>query len=120
MMAETLRTIIGKLYFLSERINAIALGAALSIFSKEMTDTQGNLLSAELSAECCGLMLDDMDKDTALNSISSLYSIYRPEDVTDGYFQSSRLELRKWYDRKEALAPETRPIKISFSQQRAT
>lgn len=90
------------------------VAAALSIFSKETTDTQGNLLSAELSAQVCSLMLDDMDKDTALNSISSLYSIYRPEDITDGYFRLSRLELRKWYDRKATLTPETRPIKISF------
>jgi len=91
------------------------VAAALSIFSKQTMDTEGNLVSGDLAAQVCELLLGDMDKDKALNSISPLYSIYQPEDKDSGYFRSARLELRKWYDRKASLTPETRRVRLSFS-----
>jgi hypothetical protein len=94
------------------------VAAAMSIMCKDTTDINGNLLSADLASRICELLLDDMDREKALNSMSVLYTTYRTEDKANSYLRFARRELRHWYDKraKQALGNKgnTRKIKITF------
>ena len=94
------------------------VAAAMSIMCKDTTDINGNLLSPDLASRICELLLDDMDKEKALNSMSVLYTTYRNEDKYNGYLRFARRELRGWYDKKAkgtgATDGNKRNIKITF------
>jgi len=94
------------------------VAAAMSIMCKDTTDIDGKLLAPDLASRICELLLDDMDREKALNSMSVLYTTYRTEDKNNGYLRIARRELRDWYDRraKQTVGNKgnTRNIKIMF------
>jgi hypothetical protein len=94
------------------------VAAAMSIMCKDTTDIDGKLLPPDLGSRICQLLLDDMDMEKALNSMSVLYTTYRTEDKSNGYLRAARRELRHWYERraKQTVGNKgnTRNIKITF------
>jgi len=94
------------------------VAAAMSIMCKETTDTNGSPLPSDLASRICELLLGDLDKEKALNSMSVLYTTYRTDDKANRYLPFARCELRRWYDKraKETVGNEGNPknIKIPF------
>jgi len=76
------------------------VAAAMSILCEDVTDTEGNLLRSDVASKICGLLLEDLDLEKALTSLSGIYPTYRKEDRTNGYLCSARAKLRGWYAEK--------------------
>jgi hypothetical protein len=94
------------------------VAAAMAILCEEVTDAEGALLASELGAKLIELLLTDVDREKALNSMGVLYTTYRTEDKTNynEYLRFARRKLRHWYDEKAQVNRNGHPksVKITF------